>query len=244
MIQIIPAIDLMNGKCVRLSQGRFEDKKIYEHDPLEMAKAYADAGCTRIHIIDLDGAKAGSPQQSDLISHIAAQTGMEVQSGGGMKSAELVENALKAGIYAAVIGTAAIRNPEMLRECLRNFGGERIILAADVLNGKVMISGWAESSDLEIEKLIEDFVPYGLKKVLVTDISRDGMLTGPATELYSNLQQNWPDLEIIASGGVGSMDDIIALDKAGIQSVVVGKAIYEERILLKDIQELNRFYAR
>jgi phosphoribosylformimino-5-aminoimidazole carboxamide ribotide isomerase len=240
MIQIIPAIDLMGGKCVRLSQGRFEDKKVYDSDPVEMAKAYADAGCTRIHIVDLDGAKAGSPQQTDLIVRIAQQANVEIQSGGGMQSVSLVESALKSGISAVVIGTAAIRQPEMLRECLIKFGGDRIILAADVLNEIVMISGWAEDSNIEIRELIERFVPYGLNQVLVTDINRDGMLGGTATGLYVSLQQQWPHLEIIASGGVGSISDIICLDNAGIRSVIVGKAIYEGRILMNEIREINK----
>jgi phosphoribosylformimino-5-aminoimidazole carboxamide ribotide isomerase len=240
MIQIIPAIDLIGGKCVRLSKGRFEDKKVYDSDPVDMAKAFVDAGCKRIHIVDLDGAKAGSPQQTDLVLRIAQEARVEVQTGGGMQSVNLVEDVLKSGISAVVIGTAAIRQPDMMRECLSKFGGDRIILAADVLNENVMISGWAEDSNMEIAKLIELFLPFGLKHVLVTDINRDGMLGGAATGLYSKLQNQWSHIEIIASGGVGSVNDILSLDNAGIRSVIIGKAIYEGRILMNQIREINK----
>jgi len=234
MIEIIPAIDLIDGRCVRLTRGDYGQKKVYDGAPVEMAQRYADAGVSRIHLVDLDGAKAGSPCNLRTLEAVASAVPCELEWGGGISSPEALESVFNAGATHAIIGSIAALQPERFEEWLGRFGS-RLILGADVRNGLVAVKGWTSLSQLGVEDLVQRFLPLGLKECIVTDISRDGMLGGPSSALYQRLQEAFPALSFTVSGGISSMDDIRSLDAMGLKKVIVGKAIYEERITLKDI---------
>jgi phosphoribosylformimino-5-aminoimidazole carboxamide ribotide isomerase len=234
MIEIIPAIDLIDGRCVRLTRGDYGQKKVYDGAPVEMAQRYADAGVSRIHLVDLDGAKAGSPCNLRTLEAVASAVPCELEWGGGISSPEALESVFNAGATHAIIGSIAALQPERFEEWLDRFGS-RLILGADVRDGLVAVKGWTSLSQLGVEDLVQRFLPLGLKECIVTDISRDGMLGGPSSALYQRLQEAFPTLSFTVSGGISSMDDIRALDAMGLKKVIVGKAIYEERITLKDI---------
>lgn len=237
MIEVIPAIDLMGGRCVRLQQGGFESQKAYPIDPIELATGFREAGCKRLHIVDLEGAQKGYPVHLKLISEIAKKTGMIIQSGGGIKTKDHFYDAINSGISKLILGSMAVKNPMLFMDLLESSGPESIILAADVLQGKVMVSGWVNSSEYSIRDLVNQFKDKGLTSVLVTDIQRDGMLSGPATELYFQLQQDFPLMEIIASGGVSNITDVENLDQAGVKSVVIGKALFEGYITMAQLKK-------
>lgn len=239
MIEIIPAIDVIDGKCVRLSQGDYDRQTIYASTPSEMASAYADAGVGRIHLVDLDGAKASHPCNLATLKAIAEQRRLAIEWGGGIKSRDHLEAVLEAGANYAIIGSLAVKQPEIMEQWLMEFGGERIILGADLRDGKVSVSGWLEDSGFGIDEIIDRFLPCGLKEVIVTDISKDGMLNGPNTELYVGLVSRFPSITFTVSGGISSMEDIRRLDMLGLPRVIVGKAIYEGRITLQDIYNYN-----
>ncbi len=232
MIEIIPAIDIINGKCVRLSQGDYQQKTEYAVSPAEMAQLYADTGVRRLHLVDLDGAKASHPCNLDSLREIADLGLLDIEWGGGIKSREHLEDVFAAGADHAIIGSLAVKQPELMEQWLQEFGGEKIILGADLRNGKVSVSGWLEDSELTIDDIINRFLPYGLKEVIVTDISKDGMLQGPNTQLYIDLASRFPSITFTVSGGISSLDDIINLDNHSLPRVIVGKAIYENRIPL------------
>lgn len=234
MIEIIPAIDLIDGRCVRLTRGDYGQKKVYDGAPVEMAQCYADAGVSRIHLVDLDGAKAGSPCNLRTLEAVASAVPCELEWGGGISSPEALESVFNAGATHAIIGSIAALQPERFEEWLGRFGS-RLILGADVRDGLVAVKGWTSLSQLGVEDLVQRFLPLGLKECIVTDISRDGMLGGPSSALYQRLQDAFPALSFTVSGGISSMDDIRSLDAMGLKKVIVGKAIYEERITLKDI---------
>ena len=234
MIEIIPAIDLIDGRCVRLTRGDYGQKKVYDGAPVEIAQRYADAGVSRIHLVDLDGAKAGSPCNLRTLEAVASAVPCELEWGGGISSPEALESVFNAGATHAIIGSIAALQPERFEEWLTRFG-PRLILGADVRDGLVAVKGWTSLSQLSVEDLVQRFLPLGLKECIVTDISRDGMLGGPSSALYQRLQEAFPALSFTVSGGISSMDDIRALDAMGLRKVIVGKAIYEERITLKDI---------
>ena len=234
MIEIIPAIDLIDGRCVRLTRGDYGPKKVYDGAPVDMARRYADAGVSRIHLVDLDGAKAGSPCNLRTLEAVASAVPCELEWGGGISSPEALESVFNAGATHAIIGSIAALQPERFEEWLGRFGS-RLILGADVRDGLVAVKGWTSLSELSVEDLVQRFQPLGLKECIVTDISRDGMLGGPSSALYQRLQEAFPALSFTVSGGISSMDDIRALDAMGLKKVIVGKAIYEERITLKDI---------
>ena len=234
MIEIIPAIDLIDGRCVRLTRGDYGQKKVYDGAPVDMALRYADAGVSRIHLVDLDGAKAGSPCNLRTLEAVASAVPCELEWGGGISSPEALESVFNAGATHAIIGSIAALQPERFEEWLSRFGA-RLILGADVRDGLVAVKGWTSLSQLGVEDLVQRFLPLGLKECIVTDISRDGMLGGPSSALYQRLQEAFPALSFTVSGGISSMDDIRALDAMGLKKVIVGKAIYEERITLKDI---------
>ena len=234
MIEIIPAIDLIDGRCVRLTRGDYGQKKVYDGAPVDMARRYADAGVSRIHLVDLDGAKAGSPCNLRVLEAVASAVPCELEWGGGISSPEALESVFNAGATHAIIGSIAALQPERFEQWLGRFGS-RLILGADVRDGLVAVKGWTSLSQLSVEDLVQRFLPLGLKECIVTDISRDGMLGGPASALYQRLQEAFPALSFTVSGGISSMDDIRALDAMGLRKVIVGKAIYEERITLKDI---------
>lgn len=232
---ILPAIDIIGGRCVRLSQGDYNQQTQYEATPVDMVKQYVAHGFKRIHVVDLDGAKASSPQNLDTLSELAAVPGAEIEWGGGIKSVEALRAVLDAGAKYAVVGSVAAKQPELFEQWLRMFGPERIVLGADVREGRVAVNGWQEEMDVTIDDLVDRFLKYGLSQVICTDISRDGMLQGPATELYVRLQKKYPEVDFTVSGGISSMADIHALKAAHLRRVIVGKAIYEGRITLDEL---------
>ena len=234
MIQIIPAIDLMDGRCVRLTRGDYGQKKVYDGAPAELARQYADAGVKRIHLVDLDGAKAGEPRNLKVLETIASAVDCELEWGGGIANAEALESVFSAGATHAIAGSVAALKPELFQQWLGLYGAA-MILGADVRDGRIAVKGWLEQVPVTIEDLVRRFLPLGLKECLVTDISRDGMLEGPSSALYERLQEAFPELSFTVSGGISSMDDICALDAMGLRKVIVGKALYEERITLIDI---------
>ncbi len=236
-IEIIPAIDIIGGQCVRLTQGDYARRTVYSSDPVEIARSYEAIGIRRLHVVDLDGAKAAAPQNLDTLRKIATATKLDIQYGGGIKSGKALEAVLKAGANRAICGSIAITAPERFEEWLTTYGAGHIILGADTKGGKVAINGWLESSETDVQTIVRRFAAHGLRQVICTDISRDGMLGGPNFGLYSALQIEFPEVETTVSGGIASLDDIIRLDGMGLRSVIVGKAIYEGRITLKDLEK-------
>lgn len=238
MIEIIPAIDIIDGKCVRLTQGDYNQKKVYNEDPVEVAKMFEDAGIKRLHTVDLDGARSSHVVNTRVIERIATHTNLTIDFGGGIKSDEDLRKAFDAGAQMVTIGSVAVKEPELFASWVETYGGEKIILGADVKNGYISISGWLEEGEQKLMDFICHHTKNGIHNVLCTDISRDGMLQGPAIELYKDIMAHYPTLHLIASGGVSCINDIEHLNDAGIPAVVFGKAIYEGRINLK---ELERF---
>ena len=236
MMEIVPAIDMIEGRCVRLSQGDFNKSKEYDASPLEMAKRYEDVGVRRLHLVDLDGARAGIPQNQRNLEQIDSATSLQVEWGGGVRSRESIASVLNAGAAGVICGSLALQEPRLFSAFLKEYGEERIILGADISGGKIATKGWLEISSSTIEEVIELFLKDGLKRVICTDISKDGMLQGPAVELYSALMERFPTMHLTASGGVGSMADLENLEAAGVPAAIVGKAIFEERITLKEIE--------
>ena len=236
MMEIVPAIDMIEGRCVRLSQGDFNKSTEHDASPLEMAKRYEDVGVRRLHLVDLDGARAGIPQNLRNLEQIASATSLEVEWGGGVRSRESIASVLNAGAAGVICSSLALQEPRLFSAFLKEYGEERIILGADISGGKIATKGWLEISSTTIEEVIELFLKDGLKRVICTDISKDGMLQGPAVELYSALMERFPTMHLTASGGVGSMADLENLEAAGVPAAIVGKAIFEERITLKEIE--------
>ena len=234
---IIPAIDLMDGKCVRLTQGDYGQKKECSADPLDMARSYEDCGMTRLHVVDLDGAKAKKPCNLAVLERIASATSLDIEWGGGIKDAEALSSALNAGAGRIICGSIAVDDRQTFSSWLSQFGPSRIILGADVRDGKVATHGWLKDSGLALEELMEWYVPEGLNQMICTDISKDGMLQGPDFDFYVGLKSAWPGVDVTLSGGISCMDDIIRTAELGLHSVIVGKAIYEGRITLKEIEK-------
>ena len=239
MIQLIPAIDLIDGRCVRLSQGDYDTKKEYG-DPVEMALRMEDMGVRRLHLVDLDGAKSRHVVNDRVLRDICRRTSLTVDFGGGIKTEDDLEKVFDAGAAMATAGSIAVTDPDSVGLWIERYGAERIVLGADVRDGKISINGWKEDSALELMPFLEGYRKQGLQHVLCTDISKDGMLQGPNTALYKSIMAQWPDCRLIASGGVSSKEDIRALNEAGIPAVVFGKALYEGRIdlasLIKEYQ--------
>ena len=237
MVEIIPAIDIIEGRCVRLSQGDYDQRKVYDASPVDMAKRYADCGVKRIHVVDLDGAKSSSPKNLKTLERMAVGAAVEIEWGGGLKSEEALRAIFDYGATYAIVGSVAAQQRELFAEWLQMFGGERMILGADVRNGKVSVNGWLEDLALSIEELIDGFLPYGLNQVICTDINKDGMLKGPSFELYTDLQSRYESVDFTVSGGIASMADIERAEELHLRRVIVGKAIYENRITLKEIEQ-------
>jgi phosphoribosylformimino-5-aminoimidazole carboxamide ribotide isomerase len=235
MIEIIPAIDIIGGKCVRLSQGDYAQRKVYSEDPVEVAKSFESHGLRRIHVVDLDGAKANRIINYKTLENIANRTSLIIDFGGGLKSDADIEIAFESGAEMVTGGSIAVRDPEIFISWLNKYGPQRIILGADCKDRKIAISGWAEQTDVELLPYIAEWHKKGIKRVICTDISRDGMLEGTNVELYKEIRSAEPDLYLIASGGVSSVRDIELLAKSHIPSVIIGKAIYEGRIALKEL---------
>ncbi len=232
---IIPAIDIIDGKCVRLTQGDYDQKKVYNEDPLEVAKEFADAGVTRLHLVDLDGAKAKHIVNYKVLERIATRTALHIDFGGGLKQDEDLRIAFESGAAQVTGGTVAVKNPDRFLSWLERFGAERIILGADVKNGKIAVSGWQEESQEELLPFLERYLAAGVRYVICTDVSKDGLLQGSALELYGEIRQRFPDLQLIASGGVTEMAEIERLQDIGCFGAIIGKAIYEGRLSLKDL---------
>nr|WP_320023454.1 1-(5-phosphoribosyl)-5-[(5-phosphoribosylamino)methylideneamino]imidazole-4-carboxamide isomerase [uncultured Draconibacterium sp.] len=236
-IEIIPAIDLIDAKCVRLSQGDYNQKTIYNENPLEVAKMFEDAGITRLHLVDLDGAKAKHIVNYKVLETIAGKTNLVIDFGGGLKSDKDLEIAFNSGAAMVTGGSIAVKEKDTFLSWLEKFGSEKIILGADAKDGNIAVSGWLETTELGVIDFISEFHKQGISKVISTDISRDGMLSGPSFELYADIMKKLPEVEIIASGGIATMDDILKLDEMGVPGVITGKAIYENRITLKEIEQ-------
>lgn len=234
MIELIPAIDIIDGHCVRLTKGDYDQKTVYG-DPLEMARQFEAVGYKRLHVVDLDGAKSKHIVNDDVLRRITTQTSLIVDFGGGIKTDDDLKKAFDAGASMVTIGSVAVSNPELFEKWLQQYGPEHIILGADVRNGYISINGWKEDSKEQLLPFLKRYIEMGVKNVLCTEISKDGTLSGPATLLYKEVMAAYPQLHLIASGGVSSMGDIKALHAAGIPSVVFGKAIYEGKINLKEL---------
>lgn len=238
MIEIIPAIDIIDGKCVRLSQGDYEQKKVYNENPAEVAKMFEDVGIRRLHLVDLDGAKANHIVNYKVLEKISSTTSLIIDFGGGLKSDDDLRIAFECGASMVTGGSIAVRNPEIFTAWINKFGSGKIILGADVRNEKIAVNGWKETTDVELIPFIRSFAEKGIDKVICTDISKDGMLQGPATQLYQKILKEFPDLYLIASGGVSSVQDIQILNDANIPAVITGKAIYEGKIKMADLAKL------
>lgn len=235
MIELIPAIDIIDGKCVRLTQGDYATKKIYNEDPLEVAKMFEDHGIRRLHVVDLDGAREGRIINYRILERIASRTSLIIDFGGGLKQEGDLEIAFESGARMVTGGSIAVKNPEVFTSWISKFGSEKIILGADAKDKRIAISGWEESTELELIPFIKGYYDKGITKVICTDIARDGMLQGPSVDLYKEIQGEIPFVYTIASGGVSSIEDIERLIEAGIPAVIFGKAIYEGKIQLKDL---------
>lgn len=236
MIELIPAIDIIDGQCVRLSQGDYNSKKVYGN-PVDMAREFESLGFHRLHVVDLDGAKNKHVVNIDTLRAITHNTSLRVDFGGGVKTNEDLDRVLDAGAELVTAGSIAITHPELYMEWLEKYGADHIILGADVRNGRVSINGWLEDSDVQLTNYLERYMQAGTRNVLCTEISRDGMLSGPAILLYKDIMERYPECHLIASGGVSCIEDIRQLEANGIPAVVFGKAIYEGKIQLKDLQE-------
>ncbi len=239
MIELIPAIDLIEGKCVRLTKGEYESKKVYANDPVAIASEFEQLGFKRLHLVDLDGAKSKHVVNDQVLRDITSHTRLTVDFGGGIKTDEDIEKVFEAGATLVTIGSISVTNPERYMEWLEQYGSEHIILGADIRNGFISINGWKEDSNILLTDFLKRYMEVGTKNVLCTDISKDGMLQGTATGLYKNVMKAYPNCHLIASGGVSGMQDIEELEAAGIPAVVFGKAIYEGRL---DMKELSRRY--
>ncbi len=239
MIEIIPAIDIIGGKCVRLTRGEYSTSKVYSDDPVDMAKRFVDAGCRSLHLVDLDGAKSNHIVNHRTLEQVASRTPLTIDFGGGLKSDDDLRIAFESGAAMVTGGSIAVRCPDTFLRWLDTYGPDRIILGADALGGKIAAEGWTATSDRDIVPFIEGYASHGIRRVISTEISVDGTLEGPAVSLYRRILDILPELWLVASGGVGSISDIAMLDAAGVPAVIVGKAIYEGRISLSDISRIN-----
>ena len=234
-IELIPAIDIINGQCVRLTKGDYDQKTVYHDSPADVACEFEEIGFQRLHIVDLDGAKSKHIVNCSVLRRVTTETHLVVDFGGGIKTDEDIEKAFDNGAAMVTIGSIAVTQPELFMGWMEKYGSERLILGADVRNGKISINGWKEDSTEDLLPFLRKYIDAGVKNVLCTEISKDGTLQGPDIELYQRVMETYPDIHLIASGGVSCIDDIKALDKAGIPAVVFGKAIYEGKINLKEL---------
>ena len=240
MMELIPAIDLIDGKCVRLTEGDYSQKKVYSDHPLDIALQFQDAGISRLHLVDLDGAKAGKIVNWEVLEVLASKTNLLIDFGGGVKTEEDVLRILGAGARWVTVGSLAARNPEILESWMRQHGTDIFFLGADVRDKKIATGGWLETTDIDVFSFIGSYISKGLTHIFCTDISKDGRLEGPALELYKEIITAHPSIQLVASGGVSNMDDLHALAAAGCYGAIIGKAIYEGRITL---EQLKTFHA-
>ena len=238
-IELIPAIDIINGQCVRLTKGDYDQKTVYHDSPAEVAKQFEAIGFSRLHVVDLDGAKSKHIVNSQVLQDITRETDLAVDFGGGIKTDDDIQTAFNSGAKQVTIGSVAVTQPQLFMSWIDKYGADRLILGADVRNGKISINGWKEDSTEDLLPFLKKYVDAGVRNVLCTEISKDGTLAGPAIDLYCRIMDAYPTLHLIVSGGVSSIDDITALKKAGIPAVVFGKAIYEGRIDLNELITIN-----
>jgi phosphoribosylformimino-5-aminoimidazole carboxamide ribotide isomerase len=237
MIELVPAIDIIGGKCVRLSQGDYGTKTVYSENPLEIAKAFEGAGINRLHLVDLDGAKSSRIVNYKILEQIAKGTSLIIDFGGGLKTDDDLRIAFESGAAMVTGGSIAVKSPQVFETWLQKYGGSKIILGSDVKDKKIAVNGWLESTDQELLPFLKAYMQKGVSATICTDISKDGMLQGPAFELYAEIKKSFPSLYLIASGGISSFADIAKLDEQGIDSVIFGKAFYEGKISLKDLEK-------
>jgi len=235
-MEIIPAIDIIEGKCVRLTKGKYKSKKIYKGNPLEISQRFEKAGFKRLHLIDLDGAKEGKIKNWKTIESISKKTNLHLQVGGGIRSQEDIKKLLNFGVKRAILGSLAVKKPKLLKEFLEKFGKEKIIVDVGVKADSIYFQGWQKKAKKEINSFLKDLIRLEVKTIICTDIERDGVLKGPNLPLYLNLQKYFPDLKIIASGGISNKKDLENLSKVGVDGAIVGKAIFEKRISLEDLK--------
>lgn len=236
-MEIIPAIDLIDGKCVRLTQGDYAQKKIYNESPLEVAKSFEDMGIKRLHLVDLDGAKKGEVVNLKVLETISSKTSLTIDFGGGIKKDSDINSVFDAGASIATIGSVAVKNKELFFSWLKKYGAAKILLGADVKEEKIAIGGWLETTDISIFDFIKEHMAEGVATIFCTDISKDGLLQGPSTELYKRIKEKFKNLQLIASGGVSTYSDLEELQAVGCSGVIVGKAIYEGRISMQQLKE-------
>lgn len=239
-INIIPAIDIIQGKCVRLSQGDYTKQKTYNENPLEVAKSFEDHGIKHLHLVDLDGAKSSKVVNWKVLESIANNTSLKIDFGGGVKSDEDIRKVFESGANQITAGSIAVKSPDKVYEWMSTYGSERIILGADVKNNKIAINGWKEESKIELFSFLEDFTKKGVEHVICTDISKDGMMAGSSIDLYKEIMSRFPALKLIASGGVSSMREIQELQTSNLYGAIVGKAIYEGQITLQEIADFYK----
>jgi phosphoribosylformimino-5-aminoimidazole carboxamide ribotide isomerase len=235
---VIPAIDIIEGKCVRLVQGDFSQKRIYNERPLEVAKQFEDAGLCRLHLVDLDGARTGAVRNWKVLEHIAGKTKLIIDFGGGIKTEKDVEIVLNSGAGLVTIGSLAVKDENLLADWVNRYGPTTFFLGADVREEKIAIHGWQENTEVGIFDFIKTWLDKKLNSIFCTDVSKDGLLAGPAIDLYQNILQRFPALKLIASGGVGNMDDILKLQETGCSGVIIGKAIYEGRLKIGELAKI------
>ena len=238
-MQIIPAIDIIDGKCVRLTEGDYAQKTIYNENPLEVAKAFEAVGIQRLHLVDLDGAKAGAVKNWKVLESIAVNTKLVIDFGGGIKTDNDVAHVFERGASLATIGSIAVANPTLFLSWVNRYGAEKFFLGADVKDNLIAVNGWMQTSTITIESFLTDYLAHGITNIFCTDVSKDGRLEGPSIKLYQSLIQLFPNLKLVASGGVSSLQDLEALDAIGCAGAIVGKAIYENRISLASLQHFN-----
>ena len=235
---IIPAIDIISGKCVRLTRGDYAQQKVYNNNPVDVAKQFADAGIQRLHLVDLDGAKAGKIVNLAVLESIASATNLVIDFGGGIKNINDVAGVFNAGAAMATIGSLAVKHPELLEEWLIEFGANKFLIGADVLDGKIKISGWLEDGGIDIFTFIGKMIGLGAANIFCTDISKDGAMEGPSIELYKQIMEQHPEINLIASGGVTNINDVLELKAIGCSGAIIGKAIYEGNISLQQLTML------
>lgn len=238
-MQIIPAIDIIDGKCVRLTQGDYSKKTIYHKNPLDVAKQFEDAEITRLHLVDLDGAKAGAVKNWKVLESIAGKTKLVIDFGGGIKTEKDVSIVLESGAAYATVGSIAVKDETAFTSWLEKFGADKFILGADVKDEKIAVSGWLETTDIWIYDFIEKYINKGVQQIFCTDVSKDGKMEGPSLDLYKNIVSKFPALHFIASGGVSSLADVDQLQEIGCKGVIIGKAIYENKISLAELKQFK-----
>lgn len=236
-MEIIPAIDIIDGKCVRLEKGDFAKKIIYNNDPLEVAKSFEEAGIKRLHIVDLDGAGGKALKNLETLENIAKDTSLIIDFGGGLKATEDIQSVFNAGASMVSVGSVTVKNPDLFSQWIMDFGPDKFLPGADVLDKKIKIHGWKEDTGIDVFDFIKEMISKGISYIFCTDISKDGMMQGPATALYKEILLRFPSLHLIASGGISCFEDLLILKKAGCNGAIVGKAVYEGKITLKQIKD-------